>query len=81
MSDDISLMPDAAPTIFVRWAGDDDDLAALWEKLEKRGGQAYLCFTVAHELDGHAMVAFGSDKVADTFPLDGLRIERIEQSA
>jgi len=77
----MSLMPVTVPTIFVRWAGDDDDLAALWEKLEKRGGQAYLCFTVAHELDGHAMVAFGSDKVTDTFPLDGLRIERIEQIA
>ena len=79
----LPMMPVAAvplPLILVRWAGDDDDLAELWERLEKRGGQAYLCFTAAHELDGHAMVAFGSDKVADTFPFDGLRIERIEQS-
>lgn len=78
---EVPMMPVAAvPSIFVRWDGDDDDLAELWEKLEKRGGQAYLCFTGAHELDGHAMVAFGSDRVTDTFPLDGLRIERIEQS-
>lgn len=68
-----------APRVYVYWDGDDEHFTLLFGRMAKKGGTAFLYLKEAAESEDDVLVAFGSDEEEDiaSFPLHGLRIERI----
>jgi ParB/RepB/Spo0J family partition protein len=80
---------DLAPRVFVEWVVSEGDESgapehkALFDKMVKKYGRAYLCRSAGSSLEGHALVEFApkgkpADAKTEDFPYYGLRIVDVE---